>query len=714
MSENANSTSAAPTNIQIDDVLFALFRRKWWVILFSILGVAVAGGIWYMMPKMYESTAKIMIRYVAESGSLNPVDGEMRVKTPDSRGANIINTEMEIIRSTDLAVQVSQAVGPEQILESYGGGTNSNAAAGKILGNLTVEGGRDSNVIEISLKHPDPSLARQILQEFVDRYMQKHIQVHRAVGSFEFLTQQTDQLRNRLDQTEEELKNIKQTKGIISLENQQRIIGEEISRIRQALSETQIQLAERKARMADLEKLNPQVEQVERFAYSSDIINQYQSISKGLLNAKNQQLELLSEYTDQHPAMQKVNRRIEEYTRAKKELEAQYPELTQMSLDTNGNGMQTADLVNETATISSLEAKASILTNQLDKLQKEALALESLSNTLRQLERKRRFEETNYVYFSTKLEQVKIDEALNSSKISNISIVQNPSTAGLDNETTRKAALGAVCGGLALGLGLAVGWQLFLDPRVQRPSQLRKQLGVAVVSCIPHLRWRRVRRKKSEPQPILDPAKNEAFLPYLEEIREKLAWYRTKSGGKCLITGITSCSGRAGVSTLAHGLSTLLSQEGESSVLLVNGDARNPAIYHFKDGHIFDGLSDERPAQETDQKSETALIPIDSEMKHKLAVNRAALPKSISLFVEKVRTSDYDYVLFDLPAIGKEKNLHRLFFFFDIILCVVEQEKDTVANLKHIYSSLKEMAGKACFWVCMNKIRYKAPQSLYR
>ena len=43
--------------------------------------------------------------------------------------ANIINTEMEILQSLDLAQQVVQAMTPAKILAGVGGGADTNAAA---------------------------------------------------------------------------------------------------------------------------------------------------------------------------------------------------------------------------------------------------------------------------------------------------------------------------------------------------------------------------------------------------------------------------------------------------------------------------------------------------------------------------------------------------------------------------------------------------------
>ena len=54
----------------------------------------------------------------------------------------------------------------------------------------------------------DPQIATLVLQELLSRYFVKHLEVHRSAGAFDFVTQQTDQVRARLNQTEDALKSL--------------------------------------------------------------------------------------------------------------------------------------------------------------------------------------------------------------------------------------------------------------------------------------------------------------------------------------------------------------------------------------------------------------------------------------------------------------------------------------------------------------------------
>ena len=60
-------------------------------------------------------------------------------------------------------------------------------------------------------------------------------------------------------------------------------------------------------------------------------------------------------------------------------------------------------------------------------------------------------DEANYKYFAASLEKARIDEALDPSKIPNISAVQRPSPPGLETKKRDKIALALVGGGSSLG-----------------------------------------------------------------------------------------------------------------------------------------------------------------------------------------------------------------------------------------------------------------------
>ncbi len=60
-----------------------------------------------------------------------------------------------------------------------------------------------TNIIVLSYQNPNPELATLVLKELVALYILRSIfrQVHRSGDAFDFVTQQSDQVKARLNQT---------------------------------------------------------------------------------------------------------------------------------------------------------------------------------------------------------------------------------------------------------------------------------------------------------------------------------------------------------------------------------------------------------------------------------------------------------------------------------------------------------------------------------
>ena len=64
---------------------------------------------------VYESEAKLMLRYVVDRSVVDSLDSQP--KTPGTLyGDSLVNSELEILTSWDLAEQVASAIGAERIL----------------------------------------------------------------------------------------------------------------------------------------------------------------------------------------------------------------------------------------------------------------------------------------------------------------------------------------------------------------------------------------------------------------------------------------------------------------------------------------------------------------------------------------------------------------------------------------------------------------------
>ena len=202
---------------RLGDIFFALFKRKRTICICAIVGIIAAAAVYFIYPPSYQSEAKLLVRYVTERSAIDPVEAEKAAVASSNEADRVIGAEIEILTSWDLAMQVAQALGPQRLLpprqdlfsrvaQALGlkrflpppaaSATEANAAQ-SIASRLKVTSSKGSNIMLISYKNRSPDIATLVLQELLSRYFVKHLEVHRSADAFDFVAQQTDQVRAR-------------------------------------------------------------------------------------------------------------------------------------------------------------------------------------------------------------------------------------------------------------------------------------------------------------------------------------------------------------------------------------------------------------------------------------------------------------------------------------------------------------------------------------
>src|SRR6202162_243796 len=109
-----------PPGSNRNDILFALFKHKKKIILGAALGMLGAAVVFFKWPAQYESDAKLLVRYLVERTTVDNVDAR-GPGSYSSSNDNIIQSELAILSSWDLAVQTAEAIRPRRLLPNYNG-----------------------------------------------------------------------------------------------------------------------------------------------------------------------------------------------------------------------------------------------------------------------------------------------------------------------------------------------------------------------------------------------------------------------------------------------------------------------------------------------------------------------------------------------------------------------------------------------------------------
>jgi uncharacterized protein involved in exopolysaccharide biosynthesis/Mrp family chromosome partitioning ATPase len=725
----------------LDDVYYTLFRHKWKILGCSLAGVAAAVYFFLTTPPLYESQAKLFVRYVVENGSLDTSSdpqkrSDSQVRPTDPRGENIINSEIEILGSTDLTMLVVDGVGPQKILAQAGGGNDRYRAAEAVRKNLLLEAPRRSSVILLAFRHPDPELVQAVLRQLIDAYIKKHSAVHRAEGLFDdFLTKETDRLRSQLATTEADLQRLKTNAGVLSIEEARRAYVTETSQIRQELVNAEAELALRRSSIQQLDQGAAATSGSTNhpLAIPPDKLTDHRNLTARLELLRNRRNELLLQFTAEHAMVKVIEQLLTETDRQRSDLVKQYPALAATVTSADRPVAPAVNPADELGQISALQAKIAVLSNHLETLRIEAGTMEEAQGRIAQLQRQKELEEANYRYYSAKLEQARMDETLGTGKLANISEVQAPSAPRRDRSNLKKPLAMCLFGGLGLGLALAFLLEMFLDPTVRRPSELVGKLHLPLLLSIPTIQRNGDARPSEGPRvPATEQSLVSAILadtpgkrtpteiaawdtghhlfPYHQALRDRLMTYFEVNNltHKPKLVAVTGCSAGSGVTTLAAGLAATLSETGDGKVLLVDMNQEMGAAHPFFKGRPACNLTDSLERE----KREGAMIQDRLYMAAENPRDRLpnVLPNRFSSLVPRLKASDYDYIIFDMPSVNATSVTPRLARFMDLVLLVVESEKTNRHQLKQAGALLAE--SKANVHAVLNKRRAYVPRWL--
>ena len=92
MNTRPKGSPPPPAAFALHDVYYILFRHKWLIAVLAALGIASGAVVHSLWTFPYTSEAKIFIRYIQDTTAPAEMGGTAKVRSPDDRGANILNT----------------------------------------------------------------------------------------------------------------------------------------------------------------------------------------------------------------------------------------------------------------------------------------------------------------------------------------------------------------------------------------------------------------------------------------------------------------------------------------------------------------------------------------------------------------------------------------------------------------------------------------------
>lgn len=489
-----------------------VFRRRRTVLEVGgiVFGLVVLGTL--LWPPVYEGTAKILVQDNRAELLVSPGLQETTPQNPAVVANPIneqdLNSEKELITSTYL---IRRAVESLQVPAHYAGpGATVVNAFGYVLGlpgsgyralhntpnldpheawaialsrHLNASVIKKSDVIEINFRSHNPAWSKEFLTLLVSAYLDYHAHISHDPQAQEFFTAQAKLLKQRLEASEESLRAFQVKTGITSLDDQKKALVDRISQLQMQLDKTTADLASQDQQSASFKKLLDSTPQ--RLAKETrQVQNQaLAQLKPQVMQLRAERAELLTRYQPDSARIREIDAKLAAASRILEQED--HLEVQEKSTDLNPIWVTIdTDYSQAKAMAASLQASQGSLTQQIAATHQQ---LTDMVNNGLELERRQRDVESAkdaYLSYVRKSEEARAAEALNRSRILNVSIAQ-PATAPhhpVFPNVPLNVAAGLV---LAVVFGIGAAYrEEESDPKIYSSATIAEVAGLDTVAVL--------------------------------------------------------------------------------------------------------------------------------------------------------------------------------------------------------------------------------------
>jgi uncharacterized protein involved in exopolysaccharide biosynthesis len=473
------------------DLVTPIFRHKRAGILTAAVLFTVTAAATSFLPTLYEAEMKILVR----RERVDPIVSADRNATSQGNSdvtENELNLEVELLKSRDLLEQVVLAAGlhlvgepPQTDGHTAADNMSLSRAVQRLEATLKVGPIRKTTLIKVTYRASDAALAARVLKELSRLYLEKHLAVHRPPGAFQFFSAQAERFKTELSEAEGELKQFGRRESVVVAETEKDSTLQKLADFEAALQETRGTIADSTRRIAELEAQTDatpprQTTQIRTF----ENVELMRELKSRILNLEVKRGDMLRKFAPTYPPVVELE---QELTQARAALErTEGAPLTDETTDQNPTHQWLrSELARVKTERVASAARAAALANSVRVYREKAHELDEKDAAQKDLKRAMKSAEDTYLLYARKQEEARISDALDRTRIANVTVAQQPTVPSMPSSTgkTLLLTIGAL---MALVLGTAVTYLLdYLSPYFRTPDEVESLLQIPVLASLP-------------------------------------------------------------------------------------------------------------------------------------------------------------------------------------------------------------------------------------
>ncbi|MCK4838840.1 MAG: polysaccharide biosynthesis tyrosine autokinase, partial [Desulfobulbaceae bacterium] len=436
-----------------------------------------------------------------------------------------------------------------------------------IMRSITVSPVRNSQIFRISYLHPDPVIARRVVNATARAYMDEVLEMKMAsVGyTLQWMTEKAAEEKKKLEDSEKDMQQYMADSKIVTLENKIAVLPEKLSDFSSKLSEATAKHNEATILYNQVLNAGDEFDKIDAILDISSTTPLLQTLTTQLLTAKQKFTELSKRYGPKHPKMININGEIISKSN---------------TLDSEKN--------------KEVKRRIKLLKNRTEAENSQVINLQKIvaqtKNEAQQFNQKmirygmlQRDVETNKILYQSLLTQIKEKKVTEQTSNINIWIIEEAKSplSPASPKKARNLLLGLVLGFLG-GIGLAFFIE-YLDNTISSPDEAERRLDVSVLGVIDQFKDDELNPEKATMADEFSTF-NESF----KSIRTAILLSAADQPPKKIV--ITSMLPKEGKTTITVNLARSFAQAGYK-VVIIDGDLRKPRIHKIFDTDNAKGLS---------------------------------------------------------------------------------------------------------------------------
>lgn len=554
--------------------LFFIFRREFRLAFFVTVVVAILGA--FLLPRQYESSARLLVKpglnntlpieasdrqtLVAPSTQRDPILDEEQLFTGRPIALKVAASYLQLNAGArpdglwkTIKWQLKQALngvkdGLRAILQSLGlaeAQSPEERLADELIKRMSVTHEPGSSVMVASLRWDDPAVAQRLVQVWVDAYLESRTTSLERKSLYAFYQEQTASTGRRVEQLKVQLAGYLGRIGSSSVQDYLHDQSNALQRMTAERFQTSTEIASLTTSLnsarQQIAALPQQVITEESSTLNPDRLDLQRQLN-GLIVERERLLRVFLPGTE---PLKQIDQNIAEL----RQQVNQQAEHVKSSTNRAPNGIVInlkQQLADGTVRLASLKAQLAQQDLQINGVRAELEKVMAEEPEISRVMRELQVAQQNFLLYADNLEKARIDRALDTSRISNIAIIEQP-TFNPSRVFPKSLLIILLCipAGLAVGL-LVIYLCYLLDQRIHDGGRLQARFGIPLWTTL---------------QELDDPQRDDpAFIANLYRLLSQLPLERIREQG--LRLGLTSARHGEGCSFVAERLASLLRDQG--------------------------------------------------------------------------------------------------------------------------------------------------------